>query len=131
MKGMSSEACLRFVPSRITGLPGVTEVVVRSDRQELFSNGSWVTFKLTEIAQGPWPARVWRLLSRVGRHPAWLPVADRDWFHPPADRYFTFYTNPPVTVYMPVDDPTDWQASTFWRLQTVLWSGGFHTSDLG
>jgi hypothetical protein len=59
-------------------------------------------------------------------------VADRDWFHPPAGRFFRFYTTPAVTVYMP-DEPRELEygETMFVRVQNVIWLGGFTTRDLG
>ena len=130
----TSEAgrALRFVPSRVEGLPDVSEVVVRPDRLELLSAGQWAVFRFAEIARWPRPARLWRLLSRLGWSPRWLPVADRDWFHPPRDRSFRFYTHPPMEVFMTDEGGEIGYGDTlFRRVQEVIESGGFHTFDLG
>ena len=126
------ERCLRFVPSRVEGLPDVGEVIVRPDRLELLSAGRWVVFRFAEIARWPRPARLWRLLYRLGWRPRWLPVADRDWFHPPRDRFFRFYTIPPLKVFLADEDREIGYGETlFRRVQEVIGSGGFHTFDLG
>ena len=52
---MAAEGSLRFVPSRVEGLPLVTEVVIFPDRLELLSAGQRVVFRLTDIAQWPRP----------------------------------------------------------------------------
>jgi hypothetical protein len=68
----------------------------------------------------------------MGIKPRWLPVADRDWFHLPRDRFLRFYTRPPLTICMPIDEPTGPYGDTwFLRIQEVLREGGFHTFDLG
>src|SRR4051794_16061074 len=95
---------LRFVPSRVEGLPEVAEVIVYPDRLELLSAGKWVVFRFAEIAHWPRPTWLRKWLSRFGWRPGWLPVADRDWFHPPRDRYFTFYTEPQITVFLPDEE---------------------------
>jgi hypothetical protein len=128
---MATEECLRFVPSRVEGLPDVKEVVVRPDCLELLSSGRWVTVRLARIARWPRPACLWRALHFLGWRPRWLPVADRDWFHRPPDRFFAFYTQPRLVVYMPLDEPTGHHQSHFLRAQVVMASGGFHTFDLG
>ena len=130
--GSEAGRSLRFVPSRVEGLPDVSEVVVRPDRLELLSAGRWAVIGFAEIARWPRPARLWRLLFRLGWRPRWLPVADRDWFHPPPDRFFRFYTNPPVTVFLTDEDGEIGYGETlFRRVQEVIGSGGFHTFDLG
>jgi hypothetical protein len=128
---MAAEGSLRFVPSRVEGLPLVTEVVIFPDRLELLSAGQRVVFRLTDIAQWPRPVRLRRFLSRLGWHPRWLPVGERDWFHPPPGRFFRFYTTPPIVVYMPVDEPLEYGPSNFLRAQMVMLSAGYHTWDLG
>ena len=85
---LDPEPCLNFVPSRVEGLPDVTEAVVRPDRLELRSAGEWVVRPFDRMARWPRPEPLWRLLARLGWRTRWLPVADRDWFHPPRDRFF-------------------------------------------
>jgi hypothetical protein len=113
-------------------LPDVEEIVVRPDRLELLSAGEWASFPFAGIARWPRPGRLWRLLSRFGWRPRWLPVADRDWFHPPLDRSFTFYTDPPITVCLHDESREIGYGETLFRqVQDVIEAGGFHTCDLG
>jgi hypothetical protein len=107
------------------------EVVVRPDRLEILSAGRWVVIRFKDIAHWPRPRWLRRLLFRVGWRPKWLPVADRDWFHPPSDRFFTFYTDPRIVVFMPIDEPAARSESAFLKVQEVIRAGGFHTFDLG
>ena len=117
---------LRFVPSRVEGLPDVSEVAIYPDRLELQSAGKWVVFRFTDLARWPRPAWLRRLLFRAGWRPRWLPVADRDWFHLPRDRFFAFYTRPPVIVYLTDDDPgVGYDETLFRRIQAVIGAGGF------
>src|SRR5438874_3478882 len=123
---MSEGGGLRFIPSRVEGLPDVTEVAVYPGRLELLSAGWWVSFRLADIAAWPRPAFLWRRLARLGWRPRWLPVGERDWFHPPAKRFFRFYTQPRVVIYMP-DEPaeTGYGSTLFRRVQDVMLEGGF------
>ena len=127
-----SEAGLRFVPSNVEGLPYVTEVAVFPDRLELLSAGQWVVIRFLDIAR--WYRRGWlyRPLARLGWISGYPSVGDRDWFHPPSGRFFRFFTEPPVTVYMP-DEPaeTSYSQTIFRRVQDVMGPGGFGTNDLG
>src|SRR4051794_33709197 len=102
----TAEDSLRFVPSSVEGLPDVTEAAVFPDRLELPSAGDWVVIRFRDIAR--WYRRGWlyRPLARLGCVRGYPSVADRDWFHPPPGRFFRFYTEPPITVYMP-DEPAD------------------------
>jgi len=110
----------------------VTGVAVFPDRIELRSANPLVTHRFVEIARWPHPRLIWRLLLRLGLRPKWLPVADRDWFHEPADMFFEFYADLPLKVFMPRDEVKDpYSASHFVRLQRVLDQGGFHSVDLG
>jgi hypothetical protein len=122
----SSIEPLRFVPSRVDGLPSVTEVAVFPDRLELRSEGRWVVIRLDDIAQWPPPRWLWRL-----RRPRFLPVGERNWFRDPPDRFFRFFTRPPITVYMPDGKGVEYGDTCFRRLKEVLTEGGFSTHDLG
>jgi hypothetical protein len=123
---------LQFVPSRVEGLSDVTSVTVFPDRIELASAAGVVTHWFADIARWPTPAFLWRLLYRLGVKARWLPVADRDWFHEPADMFFEFYTTPRLKLCMPRDESKeDYGSSYFVRIQNVLREGGFDTFDLG
>jgi hypothetical protein len=126
-----NQQSLRFVPSKVEGLPDVTEIIVHSDRLDFLTTDRTVVIRFFDIAQWPRPKGLWRFLFRIGRRPSWLPVGDRDWFHPPHERFFRFYTQPSITVYMPGDEVKDYQESYFWRVQQVMWRGGFSTCDMG
>ena len=127
-----AEPSLRFTPSRVEGLPDVSEVVVRPDRIELRSGGEWIMIRFADIARWPRPAWLWRLAARHGRRSRWLPVADRDWFHPPRDRFFIFYTRPSIKVFLADEDRGIGYGETlFRRAQEVIQSGGYDTCDLG
>lgn len=68
----------------------------------------------------------------LGVKPRWLPVADRDWFHPPANRFFRFYSDPPLVIYMPTDEAAGPYADTYFvGIRQIIHFGGFHTFDLG
>ena len=71
-------------------------------------------------------------LARAGLRPRWLPVGERDWFKAKSERFFRFYTWPPIVVYMP-EEPAeaDYGSTLFRRVQDVLLEGGFVTWDLG
>jgi hypothetical protein len=124
---------LQFVPSAVEGLPSVTEVAVFPDRLELLSEGKWVVIRFLDIAH--WYRRGWlyRPVANLGWGVFGSPsVADRDWFHPPSGRFFRFYHEPPVTVYMPDEPPeTTYGQTMFRKVQEVMRAGGFSTFDLG
>lgn len=127
------ETCLRFVPSAVEGRPDVTEAAIFPDRLELLSAGTPVVIRFLDIARWHRHGWLYRPLAQLGwgvrGHPS---VADRDWFHPPAGRFFRFYTAPPVTVYLPDEPPELGYGETmFQRVQHVIRLGGFGTFDLG
>jgi hypothetical protein len=78
--------------------------------------GERVVIRFEDIARWPRPRWLWKLAWRFFRRPRWLPVGDRDWFHAPADRFFRFFTEPPLTVYMPLDEPSSRADSNFGRI---------------
>ena len=132
MGSSNPEPSLRFTPSRVEGLPDVSEVVVRPDRIELRCAGEWVIVKFADTARWPRPAWLWRLAARHGQRPRWLPVGDRDWFHPPRDQFFLFYTRPLIKVLLADEDRGIGYGETlFRRVQEVIESGEFNIYDLG
>lgn len=130
---IGAENPLRFVPSAVDGLPSVTEAAVFSDRLELLAEGNWVVVRFLDIARWRRSGWLYRSLARLGlRVRGWPSVADRDWFHPPAQRFFRFYTSPAITVYMPDElREMNYSETMFRRVQDVLALGGFSTFDLG
>jgi hypothetical protein len=129
--GGEDPGVVRFRPSRAEGLPDVREVVVYPDRLEVNTAGRWLTFPFPQIGRRQ-ESRLASFLKRlVGKHPYPVMVADRDWFHPPRDRFFLWYTDPPLRTCMPEDEPADYAAGYFSRIQVVLRSGGYATFDLG
>ena len=124
---------LQFVPSRVEGQPDVAAVTVFPDRIELVSSrGDVVTHRFADIARWPSPRFAWKLLYRLGLRWRWLAVADRDWFHEPADMFFEFYTTPRLKIFMPLrESKEDYASSFFVRVQCMLRGGGFDTFDLG
>jgi hypothetical protein len=129
---MANSDGLRFVPSRVEGLPGVSEVVVFPDRLEFLTEGRLVSFRFIDLVEWPTPTLIWRALARLGWRPWPLMVGERDWFHPPSERFFRFYTRPRIVVYLP-DEPieTEYALTLFRRVQDVMLEGGFLTWDLG
>lgn len=129
---MAESSPFLFVPSRVEGLPNVYQVAVYPDRLELLSAGRWMSFRFEEIAKWPFPRFLWWWLARFGWRPRWLPVGERDWFHPPSERFFRFYTQPRMTIYLP-DEPegTGYGETLFRRVQDVMLEFGFQTYDLG
>lgn len=130
---MTDAACLRFVPSAVEGLSEVSEVAVFPDRLEIQTGDGPVVIRFLDIAR--WHRHGWfyRALVLLGFGVrGWACVADKDWFHPPAERFFRFYTKPAITISMP-DEPIDapYGDTLFLRLQEVVRAGGFATFDLG
>jgi hypothetical protein len=72
-------------------------VVVRSAHKTVFRSES------AAIAVTP-------SLATAGRR------GDRDWFHGPPDRFFRFFTTPPITVYIPDESGVEYGHTVFRRL---------------
>ena len=122
---------LRFMPSRSEGLPDVREVAVYPDRLEVNMEGRWASYPFAAIARPQEPPVCSFLKRIIGKRPWPRMVADRDWFHPPKDRFFVWYSDPPLETYLPNDEAEDYGASCFLRIKQVVQSGGFSTFDLG
>ena len=123
---------LRFVPSRVEGLAAASQVVVFPGQLELVSDGKSVVIRFAKIARWPGFGVLWRPLARLGMVRGFACVADRDWFHMPADRYFRFYTEPAITVFMPHEPAAPGFAnSTFCKVNMLIMSRGYSTMDLG
>jgi hypothetical protein len=129
---MGESRGLRFVPSRVRGLPDVTEVAFHADRLEVRTDGQWIVYRLAEMVEWPRPAAVWRALAHFGWRRRSMPVGEKDWFHPPSERFMRFFTQPRLVIYMP-DEPeeTNYGDTLFRRIQDVMLEGGFSLSDLG
>jgi hypothetical protein len=122
---------LRFRPARVEGLDGVAEVEVFPDRLEVLANGERCIIRFDDIAQWPRPRWFWRLVARCGWRPSWLPVGERDWFRPPPERFFPFFTTPRITIFLPDDPEEGYGRTLFRRAQVVMSKGGYSTIDLG
>ena len=117
-----------FVPSRVEGAEDVVRVVLTSRGLELWTSEGCRT--VSWVSMDPSPLSRW--LRRAGLRTVPMCVANRDWFHPPAERFFRFFTTPRITVYLP-DEPreTDYANTFFVRIQTFLCQNGLTTNDLG
>jgi hypothetical protein len=113
-------------------LENVSEVAVWPDRLEIAANDSTTVLPYEDFAEWPRPVAIRRLLARLGLWPRGLYIADRDWFQSPPNRFFRFYTTPPLIIFMPTDEAKDYAPSYFARVQDVIESNGrFTTADLG
>ena len=123
-------APLSFAPSRVDGLDDVSLVTIHSDRIVFDLNETQCVFMFRDFGRS-----VGSVFDRIKdflcfRHP-WRIVGERDWFHAPPDRFFRFYTDPQITVYMPDDDVREYGSSVFCRVQQIWRSGRVDTFDLG
>lgn len=124
---------LTFRPSRVEGVDNVESITVYPERLELTRPEGTLSFRFKDMKMR-WYRFGWlySLLHKLGFGIHGEPlVADRDWFHEPPERFFQFYTSPPITVYMPEDDGDTPAESTFPLVKAVMAKGGFFTSDLG
>jgi hypothetical protein len=122
---------ITFIPSRVDGLEAVSRVTIRLSQIEFETPDSRHVFAFKAISR---PQESWlaSLVKRMTfRRPYPHTIAERDWFHAPPDRFFRFYTTPPITVYMPTDEAEDFGRGCFHRIQNVIRSGGLTTLDLG
>jgi len=130
---MAAEQCIRFVPTRVEGVANVTEVAVYPDRLELRSEGKWLALPFVDMIElrPRWLRPLLRLLSPRLRTKSRM-VGERDWFHPPPERFFRFFTSPPLVIYFPDEPPgTTYGDTVWWRVLETMARGGYHTWDLG
>lgn len=119
---------IEFVPSRVEGVADVARIALTRQGLELWTQTERRT--VTWLSMEPSPVRrLWRRL-RLSATP--LCVADRDWFHPPAERFFRFFTEPRIAVYLP-DEPRQifYDQTFFVQLRLFLEQNGLTTNDLG
>jgi hypothetical protein len=119
---------IEFVPSRVDGMADVVRVALTRKGLELWTSQRCRT--VSWLSMEPSPFR--QLLRRLGLRSAPLFVADRDWFHPPAERFFRFYTTPRMTICLP-DEPRKipYDETFFFRVRMFLEQNGLATNDLG
>ncbi|WP_145259045.1 hypothetical protein [Calycomorphotria hydatis] len=123
---------IQFSPSKVEGVTGVTEVAIYGDRIELIGEQETLSYAFYEFARWPKPVVLWKLLRVLGVQNRPPIVAEKDWFHPPAEMYIEFYTKPRIKVFMPLDESKEPYAdSYFFRIQEVILSGGYTVYDLG
>src|SRR5687768_6959426 len=124
LPGDSEPVC--FTPSKVCGLPNVTQVAVYTDRLEVLSGGHWLAFPFKEIAVFQEPRWLIRLKQRLGMLPLRARVADLVYVREPYEQsYIRFFTKPRLTIYMPAGGPALYPESHFWRVQEVLRRGGY------
>ena len=131
MATVESVEPISFVPSRVDGFDSVSLVTVEPTRISLLTDDGNQIFTFAAIAQrqDSWFARA---IRRVTFRKPWPPmIGERDWFHAPPDRFFRFFTDPQITIFMPSNDVQEYAPSVFCRAQWVWRSGGFDTWDLG
>ena len=128
---MDADEGLRFVPSRVDGLPNVTEAVIHRDRLELLTDATWMAYPFAEMTESSWCGKQWRRLRQLmGWRTGAQYIGERDYCHPPAERFFRFFTKPRITVYL-VDESVEGYAATFFfRVSSTIQDGGFATYDL-
>ena len=122
---------LRFAPSRVEGMDNVIEVVVHVDRLELHAPSEERVIRFVDIAQWPSPRWLWRWLKRRGLTRRGGLIGERDWFHPPAERFIRVYSSPSITIYMPNEVGVTYHDTVFHRSQVIMAIGGYSTFDLG
>ncbi len=128
----SGKCGFRFSPSRVEGMEDISQVVVYSNRLEILRGQQVISIAFLDIVEWPRPRALFHRLARLGLRPRLLMVGERDWFHPPTERFIRFYTTPNLTMYMPEEPPgTEVHDTAFRRIQYVMMEGGFGTYDLG
>jgi len=122
----TEERGVRFVPSRVDGVSGVREVAVFPDRLEVLGDRGWVAVPFADFAQGAEKRGFFTRNPKLGRVGAILYSTEKY-----ADSHIRFLTDPPITIYMPADGPTQFPNSVFWRIQRTITAGRYEVIDSG
>jgi hypothetical protein len=117
---------VRFVPSRVEGVSGVCEVAVFPDRLEVLGERGWVAVSFADFAKGAQKSWLLNRKPKLGRVGAILYSTQRY-----GDSHVRFLTDPPITIYMPANGPTQFPHSVFWQIQRTIRSGRYELIDLG
>ena len=125
------ETKVKFTPSRVDGIASVSSVTVLPDSLELETLDGTQQIQFRKIGRRQESLLMHGIKRLCGIEPSAVMVADRNWFRAPQDRYFRFYTDPRLTVYMPSDDSVNYTESVFFQIQAVVRQGGYATFDLG
>ena len=124
------DSSIRLRPSRVLGLEDVREVAIHVDRLEVDVNGVRRSFAFADMGRRQEPAIVSFIGRLFGKQALPRLVGEREWCSAPQDRFFRWYTDPPLTVFMPADERESYSASYFPRIHAVLHGGRFTTFDL-
>lgn len=121
---------LTVIPSKVEGIDRVHKIIVHPDQLEIYRSESTLRINFAQIAR-PQGSVFYRFMQRaIGKTLPSL-VADRNFFARPNERWFAFYTEPELRIFMPDDESKEYPASYFFRIQQVIRSGGYETYDCG
>jgi hypothetical protein len=111
---------VRFLPSRVDGIPHVQEVCISREALEIVADGKRHVFPFLSFARGR------EIYS--GRVPVGELHFSKSRY---TDSHVIFYTTPQITVFMPNNSPTEYPDSHFWKIQEILSAGGLKLYDDG
>jgi hypothetical protein len=123
------EDVVRFTPSRVEGIDGVSEVVVRPQQVQLQTAERQVTLDLSAVPDEDDAGRakgLWRFLLSAPRRVVGEIQFNRDRY---ADSYLRILSDPSVTIYMPSDGPAHYPDSHFWQACATIRRGGYALHD--
>src|SRR3954454_9246626 len=125
----TEERGVRFVPSRVDGVSGVREVAVFADRLEMLGGRGWVSVPFADIARHPIePPTIFERLFRVDRYRPPV-IGIRFSKERYTDSHIRVLTEPPITLYMPADGPTQFPDSTFAQILQRTRAGDYGYRD--
>ena len=78
------------MPSRVDGINDVSEATIFPDRLELLTPSGRTAYRFEAIGRDQTPVIASGLKRFLPMWPSPELVADRDWFHKPPNRFFTF-----------------------------------------
>ena len=121
---------LTVIPSKVEGIDHIHKIIVHPDQLEIYRSEGTLRINFAQIAR-PQGSVFYRFMQRaIGKTLPSL-VADRNFFARPNERWFAFYTEPELRIFMPNDESIEYPSSYFFRIQQAIRSGGYDTYDCG
>jgi hypothetical protein len=124
----AEQGVVRFIPSKVEGAAGVVEAALFPDRVELRGERGTKTVHYTSIVPKREPTTVFDRLFRFRPPPPCVAAVFYSRQHY-ASGFVRLLTDPPITLYMPVEGPTQFPDSVFSRILKVIRSGGYGYYD--
>jgi hypothetical protein len=121
--------CINFVPSKVEGLCSVESVSIYPDKVEIVTQTEVINYNFQSLVQRYCSEWFWRFKHKIGFRSN--PYIGEKYFEcPPQNRFFLFYTEPQIKVFMPADEPENWIKASYGKSQFMMHRGGYALMDM-